>query len=80
MRKSKGMNKAPKSIYITFKLYGTWDGLRGREPYGHGVLIVVVGVTPHQGDGNAVHRAKQDRKVKYPKSVNRSKRNATDDS
>jgi hypothetical protein len=33
----------------------------GGDAYGHRVLIVVVGVTPHQGDGNAVHRAKQDR-------------------
>jgi hypothetical protein len=31
--------------------------------YGHGVLVVVVGVTPHRGDGNAVHRAKQDRYI-----------------
>ena len=35
----------------------------GREFYGHRVLIVVGGVTPAQGDGNAVHRAKQDRKM-----------------
>jgi group II intron reverse transcriptase/maturase len=27
----------------------------GREPYGHGAAIVVVGVTPHQGAGNTVH-------------------------
>ena len=33
----------------------------GRESQGHRVLIVVVGATPHPGDGNAVHRAKQDR-------------------
>jgi hypothetical protein len=33
----------------------------GRESYGEGVLTVVVGVTPHQGDGNAVHRAIGDR-------------------
>ena len=31
------------------------------EFYGHGVLIVVDGVTPIQGDGNAGHRAKEDR-------------------
>ena len=34
-----------------------------REGYGDGVLIVVVGVTPHQGDGRADHRAKQDRQT-----------------
>ena len=32
-----------------------------REAYGDGVPMVVVGVTPYQGDGNAVHRAKWDR-------------------
>jgi len=30
----------------------------GREPYGHGAAIVVVGVTPHQGAGSTAHRAK----------------------
>lgn len=30
----------------------------GREPQGHGASIVVVGVTPYQGDGNADYRAK----------------------
>jgi hypothetical protein len=29
-----------------------------RAPTGDGGPIVVVGVTPHQGDGSAVHRAK----------------------
>ncbi len=33
----------------------------GGDAYGHRVLMVVVGVTSHQGDGNAVRRAKQDR-------------------
>ena len=33
--------------------------------WGDGVLIVVVGVTSHQGDGKADHRAKQDRKASY---------------
>ena len=30
----------------------------GRESYGHGASTVVVGVTPHQGDGNADYMAK----------------------
>ena len=30
----------------------------GREPEGHGVPIVVVGVTSHQGAGRAVYRGK----------------------
>ena len=34
-----------------------------REGYGDGVLIVVVGVKPHHGDGRADHRAKQDRQT-----------------
>ncbi len=33
----------------------------GCESYGNGVLVVVVGVTPHQGNGNADYRAKGDR-------------------
>ncbi|MCP3676598.1 MAG: hypothetical protein GY721_03110 [Deltaproteobacteria bacterium] len=33
----------------------------GGDPYGDGVLVVVDGVTSIQGDGNAVHRAMQDR-------------------
>ncbi len=48
---------------VMFLLYGTRDGLRGATPIGHGVPIVVDGVTPIQGDGNAVHRAKWDRQV-----------------
>jgi hypothetical protein len=35
----------------------------GGDAYGHGVLMVVDGVTPIQGDGNAVRRAKQDRPI-----------------
>ncbi len=30
---------------------------------GHRVRIVVVGVTPHQGDGNTGYRAKSDREM-----------------
>ncbi len=37
----------------------------GGDVYGHRVLIVVVGVTPHQEDGNAVHRAMQDREASH---------------
>jgi len=33
----------------------------GGDLYGDGVPIVVGGVTPFQGDGNADHRAKWDR-------------------
>jgi hypothetical protein len=29
-----------------------------RAPIGDGGPVVVVGVTPHQGDGSTVHRAK----------------------
>ncbi len=32
-----------------------------RKLHDNGVPILVVRVTPHQGDGNAVHRAKGDR-------------------
>ena len=37
----------------------------GRESYGDGVPMVVVGVTPHQGDGNADYRAKWDRYMSW---------------
>ena len=33
------------------------------EGYGDGVLIVVVGVMPHQGDGKSDYKAKQDRRT-----------------
>jgi hypothetical protein len=60
MSRSKGMNGAPKLVYdVSFVRNTGWP--TGRESYGHRVLIVVVGVTPHQGDGNAVRRAKQGR-------------------
>jgi hypothetical protein len=42
---------------------------KGRESYGDGVLIVVVGVTPYQGDGRADYRAKQDRKMSFPLQI-----------
>ena len=60
MNKGKDMNGLPTSVYhVAFVRNTGWP--TGRESYGHRVLIVVVGVTPHQGDGSAVHRAKQDR-------------------
>jgi hypothetical protein len=56
------MSGAPTSVYnVSFVRNAGWP--TGRESYGHGVLMVVDGVTPIQGDGNAVHRAKQDRRV-----------------
>ena len=39
---------------------------KGRESCGDGILIVVDGVTPIQGDGRADYRAKQDRKMSFP--------------
>jgi hypothetical protein len=60
MRGFKGMNGAPKSLYDVWR-GRTWDRLTGTRhvPYGDTGPVVVVGVTPHQGDGKAVHsRAK----------------------
>ena len=62
MRISKGINKAPKSVY-NVSIARNMGSPESREGYGDGVLIVVVGVTPHQGDGRADHRAKQDRRT-----------------
>ena len=42
---------------------------KGRESYGDGILIVVDGVTPIQGDGRADYRAKQDRKISFPLQI-----------
>ena len=57
MRAFKETNRTPKSRYI--RAAGTNVGSpTGREPHGDGVPIVVVRVTPHQGDGKAVRRAK----------------------
>jgi hypothetical protein len=56
------MSGAPTSVYdVRFVRNAGWP--MGRESYGHGVPMVVVGVTTYQGDGNAVHRAKWDRRV-----------------
>lgn len=64
VRRSKGMKGAPKSIcYVS--IVRNMGLPKGRESYGNGVLIVVVEVTPHQGDGRADYRAKQDRKASF---------------
>ena len=47
-----------------------------RAPNGDGGPIVVVGVTPHQGDGSAVHRAKRDRWSVISRHAVRGMRNA----
>jgi hypothetical protein len=53
------MNGVPTSVrYVSSVRNMGWP--TGGDAYGHRVLMVVVGVTPHQGDGKAVHRAKQD--------------------
>ena len=60
MSRRKDISGAPKSVYhVSFVRNTGWP--TGRESYGHRVLIVVVGVTSHQGDGNTVRRAKQGR-------------------
>ncbi len=54
------MNDIPKSVYDVHSIRKAgWP--TGGDAYGHRVLVVVVGVTPHLGDGNAVYRAMQDR-------------------
>ncbi len=58
------MNGTPTLVYgVSFVRNAGWP--TGRESYGYGVPILVVGVTPHQGDGNAVHRAKWDRLMSW---------------
>ena len=61
-KQDKGMNEVPTSVYNVrdIRNAGTPTGC---ESYGVGVLVVVDGVTPIQGDGNTDHRAKQDRLV-----------------
>jgi hypothetical protein len=54
------MNAIPKTVLHVYHARNAgWP--TEREFYGHGVIIVVVGVTPHQGDGNTECRAKGDR-------------------
>jgi hypothetical protein len=54
------MNGVPKSVYDVHGIRKAgWP--TGGDAYGHRVPMVVVGVTPHQGDGNADYRAKWDR-------------------
>ena len=60
MREFKGMSGAPKSLCYVWQ-GRTWDRLTGAShvPYGDTGLVVVVGVTPHQGGRETVHsRAK----------------------
>jgi hypothetical protein len=56
------MRDVPTSVYSVRDIRKAgWP--TGGDAYGHGVPIVVVGIAPHQGDGNAGHRAKWDRLV-----------------
>jgi hypothetical protein len=50
VKEFKGMSGAPKSLYNVWQ-GRTWDHLTGTSqvPYGDTGLVVVVGVTPHQG-------------------------------
>jgi hypothetical protein len=50
VKEFKGMSGAPKSLYDVWQ-GRTWDHLTGTSqvPYGDTGLVVVVGVTPHQG-------------------------------
>ena len=69
------MNGVPTSVYDVHGIRKTgWP--TGGDAYGHGVLMVVVGVTPHQGDGNADYRAKQDRSVSLRRELSGGTRNA----
>jgi hypothetical protein len=54
------MSEVPTSVYIVRDIRNSGTPT-GRESYGVAVLVVVDGVTSIQGDGRAVHRAKQDR-------------------
>jgi hypothetical protein len=65
------MNDAPTTVCRFFRTeHGMTYGGRPLVSWmcctqtgGHRVRIVVVGVTPHQGDGNTVRRAKSDREM-----------------
>ncbi len=52
------MKGEPKLAWKRLLLVRNTGTLNPRERYGVGAIVVVVGVTPHQGDGKAVHRAK----------------------
>ncbi len=59
-RSGKDMNGVPTSDCKVSPVRNTgWP--TGGDPYGHRVLVVVGGVPPSKGDGEAVHRAEQDR-------------------
>jgi hypothetical protein len=56
------MNGVPTSVYdVHGRRNAGWP--TGGDAYGHGILVVVDGVTPIRGDGHADYRAKQDRSV-----------------
>ena len=62
MRSEKGICGVPTFVYHVSSVRNTGSPT-GRESYGDRVLVVVGGVTPTQGDGRAVRRAKQDREM-----------------
>ena len=66
MRAFKEMNGEPKSRSRTTETNA--GSPKGREPYGDGGPVVVVGVTSCRGGGNTVHRAKRTR-CRMSKSV-----------
>ena len=71
------MESLRQSFFVLHVRNAGWP--TGRESYGHGVPMVVDGVTPIQGDGHAGHRAKWDRLVSWERTFSEGCRNAPDD-
>ena len=67
MSAGKVMNDIPTSAYDIQNIRNAgWP--TGGDAYGHGNPIVVDGVTPIQGDGNAVYRAKGVREISHTRN------------
>ena len=72
------MNDAPTAVYDVSFVRNTGSSMGG-DLYDDGVPIVVGGVTPSQGDGNAGHRAKWGRSGNFKGSMSEEMRDATDE-
>lgn len=70
------MSGVPTSVYgVSFVRKTGWP--TGGDVYGHGVLIVVVGVTPHRGGRESRPQGEAGQAGELGKSVVEVRRNAT---
>lgn len=78
MSRRKDMSGVPTSVYdVSFVRNTGWP--TGRESYGHGVLMVVVGVTPHRGERESLLQGEAGQAGEPGRTFSEVRRNATGD-